>query len=71
MSDKKAFGEPVAAAADATKDIDVGEVVNQSQRVEDGQYQRTISSRQIHVGCYVVRYKRSLQLADRAPRSCP
>ncbi|KAI7334543.1 hypothetical protein KC315_g3690 [Hortaea werneckii] len=49
MSDKKAFGEPVAAAADATKDIDVGEVVSQSQRVEDGQYQRTISSRQIHV----------------------
>ncbi|KAI7186014.1 hypothetical protein KC363_g6826 [Hortaea werneckii] len=49
MSAKKAIGESVAAAADAANDFDVGEVVNQSQGAEDGQYQRTISSRQIHV----------------------
>ncbi|KAI7262354.1 hypothetical protein KC345_g9451 [Hortaea werneckii] len=49
MSDKKALEEPVAAATDAAKDLDVGEVVSQSQGAEDGQYRRTISSRQIHV----------------------
>lgn len=57
MSDKKAFGEPIAASADAANDLDVGEVVNQNQEAGDGQYQRTISSRQIHVGYYAVRHR--------------
>lgn len=59
MSDKKTYGESVAAAADAANDCDVGEVVNQSEGAEDGQYQRTISSRQIHVGYYAVRNRTS------------
>ena len=50
MSDKKTFEEPVAAATNAAKDFDVGEVVDGHQSAEDGQYRRTISSRQIHVG---------------------
>lgn len=73
MSVKKAFGEPVAAATDTTKDLDVGEIVNQSQEAEDGQYQRTISSRQIHVGFLhsSPSHQHPNSITDLEPRSCP